>query len=204
MIRQLSHRLGSIALAAMLSLAPAMAPGADDSSAPPAPPPPPAPGDSCAPPGLPLPPPPGATGIADGGGYHCRGLAIASPLDAPDGYCCWFYHPKSLFVPYYDSPLTPVSVRWRSTDCHGNPLVVPYYRGYCSWFHRHGPYAIESAALPACGPIGPEAGGFGPYTGAPRDEAILLRLGGNGLLPYGACAPAQPADQVITEKGPAK
>ncbi len=117
-----------------------------------------------------------------------RGVAIMSPLDSPDtdqmrGF---FHHPYGLFVPYYGSPLTPISTRWA-------PVVyVPYYCGY----HRphvrfaHVPYGWDGDGLPAPGAVPPAEltpSNYGPYSGAPHDQARLLRLSGNA--PYQPSAP---------------
>ena len=126
---------------------------------------------------------------ASAGDHHGqRGLAILPPLESPDtdndGLC--FNRHFGLFVPYYGSCLTPISTRWRVI------AYVPYYTGYC---RRHAsytapPYGAVDSLLPAPGEY-PEgllaAPGYGPYTGAPRDEAALLHLGGNG--PYQPSVP---------------
>lgn len=120
---------------------------------------------------------------AAAGEHDVRGCAIMSPLDSPDvdsnRFLC---HRYGYFVPYYGSPLTPISTRWR-------PIVyVPYYCGYCRPHVRYAypPYGDGGAGLPAPGcNIGslPGVGTYGPYTRAPRDEATLLHLGGNAPYP---------------------
>jgi hypothetical protein len=107
--------------------------------------------------------------------YHTRGVAILPPLESPDGPG----HHGSLpcFTPYY-APINPISVRWR-------PVVyVPYYRGYCAK-HKVSPcdgVPYGDGGLFAAGELNPAMAGYGGYSGAPRDEARLLHLGGNG--PY--------------------
>jgi hypothetical protein len=117
-------------------------------------------------------------------GNHGRGIAILPPIESPDmdrdGLHPWWPHHYGLFVPYYGSPLTPICTRWR-------PIAyVPYYCGYCRPHVRYAtaPYG-DAGMLPPPGivPEGdPALTSYGPYTGAPRDEKVLLHLGGNG--PY--------------------
>jgi hypothetical protein len=118
-----------------------------------------------------------------------RGVAIQSPVDCPDAPP----HNPNTFIPYYGSPLTPISTRWRTIVC------VPYYRGYCRPHNGRGEcrYGCNGDGLPgpgcaADGLLG--AGNYGPYTGAPRDEARLLHLGGNA--PY---LPSQPGAMDIID-----
>jgi len=110
-------------------------------------------------------------------GAHGRGVAILPPAESPDAPPS---HPQPPFTPYY-SPLTPISSRWR-------PVVyVPYYPGYCAHHYQVKPcQGVPYGDGGGLGPVAPgcELGltGYGGYTGAPRDEARLLHLGGNG--PY--------------------
>ena len=92
-----------------------------------------------------------------GGHLFCpapdRGLAITSPLECPDP--C-------------DSPVG---------GCY---LYTPYYPGYapdrrCLPIYGQRPMQYS---LPAPPPVGTAT--YGAFTGARRDEAALLRLGGNG------------------------
>ncbi len=88
-----------------------------------------------------------------------RGVAILPPLESPDGPP----HHKGTFVPYYGSPLTPISTRWRPV------AYVPYYRGYCRPFvhYAHAPYGWDGGGLPPFGAeLSPGIHTFGPFTGA--------------------------------------
>jgi hypothetical protein len=110
-------------------------------------------------------------------GDHGRGCAILSPLESldapghsaanPDAAGC-----KCTFYPYY-SPIIPISCRWRY-----HPLV-PYYCGYCKRAPGCGGAALVFGT--GCPDVG--LGTYGVYSGAPHDEATLLRLGGGGPLP---------------------
>lgn len=93
-----------------------------------------------------------------------RGIAILSPLESPDP--C-------------DSP---VGGRYRYT---------PYYRGYAPdrrCMILYGQSSIyRGAGHP--GPLGSFPANYGAFSGASRDEAGLLRLGGNGAGAYGTYRP---------------
>jgi len=104
------------------------------------------------------------------GGSHCRradprrGIAILSPLECPDP--C-------------DSP---VGGRYRYT---------PYYPGYsparrCLVLYGQTNWAY---ATPSSQASGAGTADYGALTGASRDEATLLRLGGNGAAPRGSYGP---------------
>ncbi len=111
------------------------------------------------------------------GGDHrdpSRGFAIASPVDSPDYPSP--HAPKSwnsYHMPYY-SRTTPISNRWCPT------AIVPYYRGYKrnskvsreTYGHFVGSPDVAGSATPSAD--------YGLYTGAPKDEDRLLRLGGAG------------------------
>ncbi len=127
--------------------------------------------------------------VTDGLGLKNRGLAICSPLDSPDGPGwmpkCW----KVPFTPYY-SPLVPISSRWKTTR------LTPYYPGY--WPDKHGanPYAAGGCGGTGGGPGhgaiqpgDPRFSTYGVFTGAVKDDTLLGKLGGNGLVPYGAPRP---------------
>jgi hypothetical protein len=112
--------------------------------------------------------------LPTGDSYHGRGCAILPPVESPDKPPS---HPPKLFIPYY-SPLTPISVRWR-------PVVyIPYYCGYCPNHRVHPRRGVPYGDYGIFGPTecgyGPGVAGFGPFTGARRDEENLLHLGGNG------------------------
>src|SRR5262245_61878592 len=112
-----------------------------------------------------------ASALASG---HCRnaardrGLAILSPLECPDP--C-------------DSPVG------------GRPCCVPYYPGYAR--PCRGCYNFTCGSADACRPVwngmpsaGSSYGSYGAFTGARRDEANLLRLGGFSAPPSAPPAPA--------------
>lgn len=110
------------------------------------------------------------------------GVAILSPVETgppPErtfiGALC---HRHGVYTPYY-SPLAPISVRWLP-DMRRQDFCVHYYPGYWPSSER----GINGcAANPGLGGVGSRAAGvsdYGPYSGAPRDEQSLLRLGGNG------------------------
>jgi hypothetical protein len=121
--------------------------------------------------------------------WCCRGCAILPPLESPDCPSANGAAPNDIgthgaFYPYY-SPVIPSSVRWLG---HG---LVPYYPGFCpksfchTWkcggacdgpWHGDVPIVLEWQGGPA--------GTYGAYTGAPRDEAFLLHLGGGGPAPH--------------------
>jgi hypothetical protein len=102
---------------------------------------------------------------ADAGGWcrkadPTRGLAIASPVECPDP--C-------------DSPVG------------GCELWTPYYPGYspdrrCPVIYgtSAGWYGNYSAGVFGNRPLPYSRGDYGSFTGASRDEASLLRLGGSG------------------------
>lgn len=84
----------------------------------------------------------------------CRGIAILSPLESPDP--C-------------DSPVG---------GCY---RYTPYYPGYspdrrCLVLYGQTDWAY---GVPTGQGIGNQSAGYGAFTGASRDEAGLLRLGGN-------------------------
>ena len=126
--------------------------------------------------------------VTDGLGMHNRGMATCSPLESPDAPG---HGPKSwniLFYPYY-SPSVPISSRWETTR------YTPYYRGYCPG-HGPDPYAACGLRGSGCGyglgPDGPKDLSFstyGVFTGAGQDNTRFWRMGGNGLVPYGAPQP---------------
>ncbi len=98
-----------------------------------------------------------------------RGLAITSPLECPDP--C-------------DSPVG---------GCY---LYTPYYPGYapdrrCLLIYGQRPvhYALPR---PGAGPAD-----YGAFTGASRDEATLLRLGGNGTARPGASRTSPGSGDII-------
>jgi hypothetical protein len=160
MVRQLSLLLGSTALAAMLSLA-ARADGP----------------------------------ITDGIGAHSRGLAVLPPVESPDtpglgvkSAHGGLHHWNETFTPYYSSPLTPISNRWRVS------VYAPYYRGYCLHHHfgpKPPPYGSDGWG-PGPGPNGSDGSklnSYGIYTSVLKDDTIFWRMGGNGLVPYGTPRP---------------
>ncbi len=122
-------------------------------------------------------------------GRHARGPAVLTPVEAygvsPGGGCC----PHGTITPYY-APLspTPTCKRWHTT-CY-----TPYYIGYCP--HRlfgpkPPPYGSDGWG-PGPGPNCSENAKFdnyGPYTSVLQDDTIYWRMGGNGLVPYGAPRP---------------
>ena len=118
-------------------------------------------------------------------GHDERGCAILSPLDSadPPGFnsANGDIGKKGGFIPYY-SPLIPVSVRW--SYCY----LVPYYCGYCRWSNGCGPESCCGAGIVPAGERG-AVGTYGAFTGAGRDDALFWKMGGNGLLPYGAPPP---------------
>ncbi len=139
---------------------------------------------------------------ADAGWWDPRGLrndygvAILSPVDTglPQDRPLWGRRRHDcVYVPYY-SPLTPLSVRWRTCN-HRSDIYTHYYPGYWACGYR-GPNLFVSGGDPIAGPAwacptggagcaatsacGFASGDYGTYTGAPRDEASLLRLGGSG------------------------
>jgi len=98
-----------------------------------------------------------------------RGLAITSPLECPDP--C-------------DSPVG---------GCY---LYTPYYPGYapdrrCLLIYGQRPMQYATPA-PGTGPAN-----YGAFTGASRDEATLLRLGGNGAGRPGTYRPYPGSGDVI-------
>jgi hypothetical protein len=95
----------------------------------------------------------------------CRGIAILSPLESPD--CC-------------DSPVG---------GCY---RYTPYYPGYspdrrCLVLYGQTNWAYSGPSSPASGN---RPADYGALTGASRDEATLLRLGGNGSAPRGTYNPS--------------
>lgn len=128
-------------------------------------------------------------------GEEVRGCAILPPYESPDppGFnsANGDIERKGGFYPYY-SPLVPISVRW------GYKHVVPYYTGY----HPRGKHgAGRCPSAPGCGSAldnGLASGGtlevpagtsfdYGGFTGgAGKDANQFWRMGGNGLVPYGA------------------
>lgn len=91
----------------------------------------------------------------------CRGIAILSPIESPDPCDC------------------PVGGCYRYT---------PYYPGYspdrrCLMLYGQTNWAYGAQSISATGSRGP---GYGAFSGASRDEATLLRLGGNGAAPRGS------------------
>ena len=121
-------------------------------------------------------------------GSRTRAPAITSPVDHPDVPGPGAVGPKpgpwlgphawGTFYPYY-SPVIPVSKRWRYHK------YTPYYPGYCRPWGKHPPmYGSEDwLGLGPDAIVGPGAITFGPYTGAPQNETVLLHLGGTGLTP---------------------
>jgi hypothetical protein len=124
-----------------------------------------------------------------GCGRRNRGPAILTPVEvygvSPGGGCC----PHGTITPYY-APLspTPTCKRWRTT-CY-----TPYYIGYCPHRlcgHKPPPYGADGWGA---GP-GPNLSenarfdNYGPYTSVLKDDTIFWRMGGNGLVPYGAPRP---------------
>ena len=106
---------------------------------------------------------------------ECRGVAIMSPIDSPD-------------------PCSP--------PVGGRPQWVPYYTGYwrdCPPMNYLPPSAYWTGLSQGQGYYSP--GSYGPYTGARRDEANLLRLGatgaGNGYYPK-----SRPADFIDMRQFP--
>jgi hypothetical protein len=123
------------------------------------------------------------------GEHNERGCAILPPWECPDpprfNSANGDIGKKGAFHPYY-SPLIPISLRWRDTQ------LTPYYPGYCAK-GKHGPadgYCGPGAEFMTApeGVIG-SAGTYGYFTGAGRDDARFSRMGGNGLVPYGAPQP---------------
>ena len=114
-----------------------------------------------------------APGAANAQIFSKRGTAILPPAECPDGPDC--YDKKGTFTPCY-SPATPISVRWRTT------FETPCYPGYCPNRWHGGQYGCCDADAPGC--AAGQGGGYGAYSGARRDEAELLHLGG-----LGPCSP---------------
>jgi hypothetical protein len=90
-------------------------------------------------------------------------ITILSPVESPD--------------PPRKKPEKPEKV-----------ILTPYYPGYLP--HRYGFFGKRGAYCPtetyfgdAVDAATAAAAGYGMYTGAPRDEARLLHLGGGGLSP---------------------
>lgn len=100
-----------------------------------------------------------------------RGLAITSPIDCPDVPGC--LDRKGSFHPYY-SPVIPVSCRWRIVR------LVPYYPGYCVKSRSGASWGCGGCSFDGTVAAGVGSGDYGPYSGAPTDEAYLLHLGGGG------------------------
>lgn len=133
-------------------------------------------------------------------GSKKRAPAVYSPVDKPDVPHPGAVGPKpgpnlgphnhGTFYPYY-SPVIPVANRWRYHK------YTPYYPGYCRpWGKQPCMYGSEDCL--GLGPdavIGPGPYTYGPFTGAPRNEDVLVHLGAGGLttppLPPG-CAPGEP------------
>lgn len=99
-------------------------------------------------------------------GSHCRrpapdrGIAILSPLESPDP--C-------------DSPVG---------GCY---RYTPYYPGYspdrrCMILYGQAPWQY---GIPSAQPMGGRSADYGAFTGASRDEATLMRLGGNSAVGRG-------------------
>jgi hypothetical protein len=135
---------------------------------------------------------PASAQVTDGLGTHNRGMAICSPLESPDapghGKKSW----DVPFYPYY-SPLVPISSRWKTTR------LTPYYRGYCPG-NGPDPHAACGLNGAGCGsgfgpdgPKDPRFSTYGVFTGAAQDDTRFWRMGGNGLVPYGA--PQPPRDR---------
>jgi hypothetical protein len=116
---------------------------------------------------------------------------IITPVEAygvhPPGTDCCCKH--GTVVPYY-APLSPTATCWRFRPIH----CTPYYCGYCAK-HNHGPkyppYGSDGGWGPGPMPEGPGTPPFnyGPFTSVLRDDTLFWRMGGNGLVPYGAPQP---------------
>jgi hypothetical protein len=120
-----------------------------------------------------------AVGVSAGqtaaAGCHCRrpapdrGIAVMSPLESPDP--C-------------DSPVG---------GCY---RYTPYYPGYapdrrCMILYGQSPWTYGAATSRA---PGYRPADYGPSTGGSRDEAGLLRLGGNGGSAPGTYGPSSGGD----------
>jgi hypothetical protein len=131
------------------------------------------------------------------------GCAILPPYESPDppGYnsANGDIDRKGGFYPYY-SPLAPISVRW------GYKELIPYYPGY----HRKGKHGVTSCGSAGMGyECAAEAGvaldlppgvsfDYGRFTGGTgSDDNRFWRMGGNGLVPYGAAPPPRPGPDLI-------
>jgi hypothetical protein len=113
-------------------------------------------------------------------GSHCRraapdrGIAILSPVECPD--------PCDV----------PVGGCYRYT---------PYYPGYapdrrCLILYGQTPWQYGG---PVSQPMGNRPSDYGAFSGASRDEASLLRLGGNGAGGRGTYRPYSGAGDVIDQ-----
>ncbi len=110
----------------------------------------------------------------------CRGCAIMSPIESPD-------------------PCDP--------PVGGAYKYRPYYRGYAPDFCCFPPMYGTVSSYPYSGPgFGPGGLGtrpapygganYGAFSGASRDEARLLRLGGFGAAGNGSYRPSQNVDVI--------
>jgi hypothetical protein len=125
-----------------------------------------------------------------------RGCAILPPYESPDppGFnsANGDIGRKGGFLPYY-SPIVPISRRWASKQ------VVPYYPGYC----RNGKQGCgagceEGVPGGSCDGTTGSPFDYGIFTGSTgTDAAQLGRMGGNGLVPYGAPQAPLPGPDLI-------
>jgi hypothetical protein len=126
-------------------------------------------------------------------GCECKPCpVIITPVEAygvhpPGADCCC---KKGTVIPYY-APLSPTATCYRFREI----CLTPYYCGYCAkhyfWKHPKPLYGCDGGWGPGPMPEGPGTPPFnyGPFTSVLTDDTLFWRMGGNGLVSYGAPQP---------------